>query len=230
MQQTPAHDEHNPDLLKIIPTSCRSLIEVGCSAGALAREVKKLIPACNYFGIDIDETYIGLARRYCDQAMAFDIEQAEDHFFAAQSDRDCWIFGDTLEHLVDPWRLLRRIREVLPAHGCVVACIPNAQHWSVIAKLSIGDFRYQDSGLFDKTHLRWFTRQTIIELFTGAGFVISEGFPRIFNEPSREKLIPIIGELAKACGVDAKISINDALPLQYVIRAVPAQEHGSTSK
>jgi hypothetical protein len=109
----------------------------------------------------------------------------------------------------------------MPSEGCVVACIPNAQHWSIIAKLSIGDFRYVESGLLDKTHLRWFTRQTIIELFVNAGFNIVEGQPRIFDEPSRDQFLPLIREMAIACGVDPEIAANDATPLQYVVRAVP---------
>ena len=103
----------------------------------------------------------------------------------------------------------------------MVACIPNAQHWTLQAKLSIGDFRYEDSGLLDKTHLRWFTRQTIIEMFDQAGFQIEAGMPRILNEPDREQFLPIIEQMAKAAGADPQTAVNDSLPLQYVIRAVP---------
>jgi hypothetical protein len=109
----------------------------------------------------------------------------------------------------------------MPENGVVVACIPNAQHWSLQAKLSIGDFRYEASGLLDKTHLRWFTRQTMIELFEQAGFRIETGTSRIFDEPGREKFLPIIEKMAQTAGVDPKIALADALPLQYVVRAVP---------
>ena len=99
--------------------------------------------------------------------------------------------------------------------------VSNAQHWSLQAKLSIGDFRYEASGLLDKTHLRWFTRQTIIEMLDQSGFQIEVGMPRIFNEPSREVFLPIIEQMARAAGVDPQVAVTDALPLQYVIRAVP---------
>jgi hypothetical protein len=72
----------------------------------------------------------------------------------------------------------------------------------------------------DKTHLRWFTRQTMIELFSQAGFLLEDGLPRIFDEPQREAFLPIIGEMAKIAGVDPEVAIADSLPLQYVIRAV----------
>ena len=86
--------------------------------------------------------------------------------------------------------------------------------------MSIGDFRYENSGLMDRTHLRWFTRQTIVELFDQAGFIIEAGLPRIFDEPQREPFLPLIGQIAKLAGTDPELAIADSLPLQYVVRAI----------
>jgi SAM-dependent methyltransferase len=194
---------------------------VGCSSGALAREFKKVNSASHYLGIEIDPSYTELASRFCDQTVNLDIELADESFWQEVTDRDCWIFGDTLEHLKDPWHILRKIRSVIPTDGCVVACIPNAQHWSLQAKLAIGDFRYANAGLLDRTHLRWFTRQTILELFRDTGFQVKTGFPRIFDEPKRNQFLPIIENMAEACGVDPKQASADASALQYVIRAEP---------
>ena len=63
MDQTPAHDSHNPDFLRMIPDHSVNLIEIGCSSGALAREFKKINPVCNYYGIDIEPDYVELAKR-----------------------------------------------------------------------------------------------------------------------------------------------------------------------
>lgn len=220
MDQTPIHELHNPDLLSLIPLSSRRLMEIGCSSGALAREYKKLVPDAHYSGIEIDASYAELAKRFCDNVEVLNIENADAVFWGNNADRDCWIFGDTLEHLQNPWLILRCIHEILPTGGVVVACIPNVQHWSLQARLSIGDFRYENDGLMDKTHLRWFTRQTIVEMFNQSGLVIEEGMPRIFDEPQIERFLPIIGEMAKLAGADPRVAISDSLPLQYVIRAV----------
>jgi 2-polyprenyl-3-methyl-5-hydroxy-6-metoxy-1,4-benzoquinol methylase len=221
MEQTPIHEQHNPDLLKFIPVESKKIIEVGCSSGALAREFKKISTNCYWLGIEIDPTYAEFAKRHCDKSMVQNIENAPENFWEETKNADCWIFGDTLEHLKDPWLILKLIRENISHKGSVVACIPNAQHWSLQAKLSIGDFRYEKSGLLDKTHLRWFTRQTIFEMFDQAGFEIESGVPRIFNEPNRELFLPIIEQMAKAAGVDPQVAVSDALPLQYVIRGMP---------
>ncbi len=221
MRQTPVHEHHNPDLLRLIPSHVTHLIEIGCSAGALVRELKIINSGCHCIGVEIDPEYAKLASRYCDEVISADIEQADEAFFSSYSDRECWVFGDSLEHLKDPWSLLGRVRDVIPPDGCVVACVPNVQHWSVIARLCIGDFRYAENGLLDRTHLRWFTRQTIIEMFLGAGFEIVQGVPRIFDEPERDKFLCIIGDLAKASGADPDVAMNDAIPVQYVVRAIP---------
>jgi 2-polyprenyl-3-methyl-5-hydroxy-6-metoxy-1,4-benzoquinol methylase len=220
MEQTPAHEHHNPDLLRFIPADARQVIEIGCSSGALARELKKLAPSCNYLGVEVDPAYVALAQRHCDSTLVLDIEQAGDDFWQANAQRDCWIFGDVLEHLKDPWTVLRKIRAVIPAHGIVVACVPNVQHWSVQARLAIGSFDYQAEGLMDKTHLRWFTRATLIKMFDETGFRVTEGMPRIFDEPQRERALPVIEQMARLLGADPKQAVADALPIQYVVKAV----------
>jgi predicted ABC-class ATPase len=132
------------------------------------------------------------------------------------------VFGDVLEHLRDPWALLARIRAQLPSSGCVVLCVPNVQHWSLQARLATGDFRYQASGLMDRTHLRWFTRVSLLEMLQQAGLQVQAGTARIFDEPQRERFLPAIRAMATAMGVDPEQAVQDALPLQYVVRAVPA--------
>ncbi len=221
MRQTPAHDQYNPDLLRLIPNQAARLIEVGCSSGALARAYKKVNADCHYFGVEIDPSYARLAETYCDAVQVMDVEEADLAFFRDKSACECWIFGDTLEHLKDPWSVLERIRAVIPANGSVVACIPNAQHWSVQQRLCSGMFRYEGSGLLDRTHLRWFTRQTITELFRSSGFSIVEGLARVFEEPNQHDFLPGIRAMAACIGCDPDIAVNDALPLQYVVRAVP---------
>src|SRR5271154_1004899 len=138
MRQTPAHDKHNPDLLALIPVDARRIVEVGCSTGALARAYRALNPACDYVGIEIDADYAAAAADACSSVVNLDIERVDDPRFAGLFPSDCWVFGDSLEHLRDPWALPKRVRAQLAPDGCVVSCIPNTQHWSVQAKLNRG--------------------------------------------------------------------------------------------
>ena len=221
MEQTPVHERHNPDVLALIPRDAKIIVEVGCSSGALAREYKKTNGNCLYIGVECVPEYAKLAERHCDSVFVADIESVDEVFLRDTLAGDCWVFGDVLEHLKDPWSLLAKIRNVIPDYGCIVACIPNAQHWTVQAKLSCGDFRYESSGLLDRTHLRWFTRQTINEMFLDAGFTIADGVARILDEPDREIVLPAIRSMAACVGADPEMAANDALPFQYVLLAVP---------
>jgi SAM-dependent methyltransferase len=221
-EQSAAPQNYSQDLLRLIPANARGVVEVGCNNGALANAYKIINPACVYSGIEIDPDNAARARAYCDAVLHLDIESVSDEFFKRySSNSNVWVFGDVLEHLRDPWEVLAKIRRTLPVDGCVVACLHNAQHWSVQAKLSVGDFRYEDSGLLDRTHLRFFTRATMFELFQGAGFRIEQGFPRIFGELKNENIINAIKLMAVGVGADPELALQDAMPLQYVIRAVP---------
>lgn len=219
--QPPAQG-YNPDLLALIPTPARTLIEVGCSTGSLAHALKRQRPEVHYLGLELDPKAAEIAAQHCDGMVSLDIEGADESLYRDYADRDCWIFGDVLEHLRDPWRVLSHIRKVLPEGGCVVASVPNVQHWSVQGRLSVGDFRYEGTGLLDRTHLRWFTRVTLFELFQSAGLRIEAGVPRIFDEPGREPVLAAIRQMAIAMGRDPEGAVRDALPLQYVVRAVRA--------
>jgi hypothetical protein len=117
---------------------------------------------------------------------------------------------------------VKNIRNVIPTDGVIPACIPNAQHWSAIVRLALGDFRYEESGLLDKTHLRWFTRMTMIEMFEKQGFRIVEVFPRVFNETNREKFLPVIKEIVKVAKMNPEIVMNDLISFQYIVKAIPA--------
>jgi SAM-dependent methyltransferase len=221
MEQTPINLAANGDLLMLIPMDARRVIEVGCSGGGLAREYRAMNPHCEYIGIEIDGDFANVARAHCSRVLVDDIEHMSDEVFAPLTGVACWVFGDVLEHLYDPWSVLRRIRRSLSSESSVVACIPNAQHWSLQARLNCGQFKYEDKGLMDRTHIRWFTRASIDDMFESCGYTIVDGRCRILDEPHREAALAGIRAFAEAIGADATRAVSDATPLQYVVRAVP---------
>lgn len=222
MAQTPAHSVVNRDLLALMPTTARRVVEVGCMHGALAGEFRRLNPAVHFTGIDIDPAYAAVAAAACDRALPGDIECFDTSALDALFPSDCWVFGDCLEHLRDPWRIVREVRQRIAADGCLVACVPNAQHWSVQMRLATGQFRYQDSGLMDRTHVRWFTRVTLIELFTQAGWRIDAALARRLPQAAPPALMDGIRAIALAGGADAQQAAEDATVFQYLFRVVPA--------
>ena len=221
MERTRLSVDFTGDLLAVVPPNLPRIVDVGCSGGGLAREYLKNNEGCEYIGIEIDPNYAKVAAAHCTRVLVGDIECMSDEVFDSIAGRSSWIFGDVLEHLYDPWRILSRIRASIAPDAFVIACIPNAQHWSVQARLNCGAFRYEDKGLMDRTHIRWFCRATIDELFQSCGYAIVDGRSRIVEEAHREVALVGVRAFAKAIGADIELAATNATPLQYIVRAVP---------
>lgn len=219
IKQTPINNIHNVDVLNFMRGEFSKVVEVGSSSGALALAYRQINPSCNYVGIEIDEGYAEASKLHCTEVIHGNVEKLSDDVFRKLGDAQCWVFADALEHLYDPWQLLRRIKN--NAHGGVevIACIPNAQNWSIQSCLNSGRFIYQDAGLLDRTHIRWFTRLTIFDLFQANGFQIVEMISRILSQPS-DDMAAGIRQIARASGADPDMALQDAIPFQYVVRAV----------
>lgn len=222
MGQTPPHTAVNLDVLAMIPPTARRIVEVGCMHGALAAAHREKQPEAHYVGIDIDADYAAAAAVNCSQTMAANIETMDDAAFAALFPSDCWIFADCLEHLRDPWRVLARVRQQIAADGSLLVCMPNAQHWSQQWRLTSGQFRYEDSGLMDRTHLRWFTRITMLEMFEKTGWRVEQGLSRNLNAPQQPQMLDAVRGFATAMGLDPDVAAQDATAFQFVFRLVPA--------
>lgn len=221
MKQTPAYNVVNNELLNFIPTDCRRIVEIGCMHGDLARVYRNINPLTEYIGIDIEPEYAKVAEKYCTNTIAGNIEELDSKVFNALFPSDCWVFGDCLEHLRDPWSLLRRIRKDIDSDGCLIACIPNAQNWSVQMQLATGNFFYRDSGLLDRTHIRWFTRITLIDLFQSTGWKIENAISRNIHAPQEERYLSAISVMAEMAGFDPVVAVEDARVFQYVFKVTP---------
>jgi predicted O-linked N-acetylglucosamine transferase (SPINDLY family) len=219
IKQTPINNVHNVDVLNFMRTDFTGIVEVGSSSGALARAYRTLNPACTYVGIEIDEDYAEASKQHCTEVIYGNVEKLPEETFNKLGDAQCWVFADALEHLYDPWQLLRRIKHNARSGVEVIACIPNAQYWAIQSTLNSGRFIYQDSGLLDRTHIRWLTRITILDLFQANGFQVVEMISRILQQPS-EQMIAGIRQIANASGGDPDMAVQDAIPFQYVVRAV----------
>jgi SAM-dependent methyltransferase len=218
MQQTPLHHVPNMDLLNVMPKASR-VVEAGASSGALAQAYKQQHPECHYVGIEIDPEFASIAGQYCDQVLLADLDALSTLPPAQTLSADCWVFGDCLEHLNDPWRVLRWVHQLQPKDGVICACIPNAQHWSVQARLNSGDFFYEPAGLLDHTHLRWFTKKTILELFEHNGYQIEALLPRMIRRQAPATILQAIRTLAEASGGNPDQAEADSLAFQYIVRA-----------
>ncbi|MCC7101547.1 MAG: glycosyltransferase [Fimbriimonadaceae bacterium] len=164
------YDGVNQAILNVVPKTARCILEVGCANGELGAQVIQS-RGCEYWGIELDESASAAAKQRLTHVLNGDIEALDlsllplDHF-------DCLIFGDTLEHLVNPESVLVRLKPHLKIGAHLIASVPNIGHWTVVLELLHGEFEYGDSGLLDRTHRRFFTPASLRKALWRCGFTV----------------------------------------------------------
>lgn len=158
------------EMLCYVPEQAKKILEVGCGEGRFSGQLMK--DGRSVWGVEPEEKVAKIAESKLDRVFPCTIEEAFSKLHGEAF--DCVIFNDVLEHLLDPWSILRHTAEKLLApDGIVVASLPNIRHYSIIKQLwQEGDWRYEEEGLLDRTHLRFFTPKTMVELFVSSGFEI----------------------------------------------------------
>ncbi len=159
------------------------VLDVGCGAGVFGELLRKNGYAERVVGIEIDRQAADEAATRLTKVICADINRTGiNTLLATENDGpfDYIICADVLEHLIDPWQAMAQLVTHLSPDGRLIASIPNVRHWSVWLPLLLkGHWEYKDAGIMDQTHLRFFTRKTMRELFTGAGLEIVAGRPLI---------------------------------------------------
>lgn len=167
------------------------ILELGCgdgSTGALARAANK---ASTYVGIELDPEAAARARTRLTSVIAGDIATLDLSAYHARC--DAVIASEVLEHLVDPSAAVAKLVDCLKPGALVLASSPNIAHWRVIARLLRGDFTHTETGVMDRSHLRWFTPMSYAKLFADAGLIVDAVQPitppaartRLFNGLTR---------------------------------------------
>lgn len=171
-----------------LPDTFSRLLDVGCGDGATVAAIREnRIGSAPFWagGIELDEAAAAQADRHCDRIWRGDVEADA---FAADielASLDVVLCLDVLEHLVDPWSMVRRLTPLLAPGGSLIISIPNIRNWKFIWRLfASADFHYRDAGLLDRTHLRFFVRDTAIQLATCGGLYLHHvGATRPFVPP-----------------------------------------------
>lgn len=209
-------------LLDLVGGSKR-VLDIGCSTGYLGEAL--VAAGCSVSGIEFDAAAAEKARAHLDRVVEADLERLDfaDHF--EDGEFDVLVLGDVLEHLTQPVAVLRSALRLLAPGGSVVISVPNVTHGSVRLALLQGRWRYTDTGLLDRTHIRFFTRQSLHTLLAEAGLVA----------------VDVRGTTADPLGVEVEVDPHglpdgvvdwvrqqpDALVYQFVLRAVRDDSSGA---
>jgi methionine biosynthesis protein MetW len=168
-----------------VPETARRVLDLGCASGALGAALKAR-QGCEVVGVELDPGYAADAEAKLDRVVCADLEQlARREDLERDLGRfDALIAGDVLEHLVDPWSVLRVFAGLLEPGGSAVVSLPNIRYWDTLRQLVLrGTWPRQDFGIFDRTHLRWFTLSDARELIEQAGLEVVEVSPQYRIRP-----------------------------------------------
>lgn len=146
-----------------------TVLEIGCGMGATLAKIEYLWPKAKTTGIELVENVAKLGANSLD-IMQGNIDTMELPY--EKESFDYIIFADVLEHLYDPEKILKKLLPYLKQDGKFLCSIPNIMHKSVLIPLLQGNFEYQDAGILDRTHVRFFTLESIEEMFYRCGMKI----------------------------------------------------------
>jgi 2-polyprenyl-3-methyl-5-hydroxy-6-metoxy-1,4-benzoquinol methylase len=174
------------DQVAALPRPLGRVLDVGCGRGEVGRGLRAS-GASWLSGVEPDPDAAASAREIYDEVLAGTIEQHFDELSGAFDTICCY---DVLEHLPNPYSVLRALLEVASPNAHLHVSVPNARHFSLIRDLVIrGTFGYTDWGHRDSTHLRWFTRRDITAAIEAGGWrVIATGHPTLRRSAALDRL------------------------------------------
>lgn len=173
----------------------KRVLDVGCSSGYLARPLVER--GCTVVGIESDPKSAEAARSVCENVLVGDVEVMALPF--ENGSFDVILCGDLIEHLREWEHFLARMRPYLRDRGRLVLSTPNVANWAMRLSLLAGSWRYTERGILDRTHLHLFTRKTLVETLSRAGYGIVEldftvPVP-VLGTPGVERIAHAVGRL-----------------------------------
>jgi 2-polyprenyl-3-methyl-5-hydroxy-6-metoxy-1,4-benzoquinol methylase len=210
--------ETRVEMLPFVPLGAKRVLEVGCGEGTFGHAVKVRNDA-QVWGIELNPKAAQKSRMCLDKVLVGDInvvlKSLPKRYF------DCVVFNDVLEHLPNPEEILNRVKSNLSSDGKVVCSIPNVLHIKLLIGLLIKrDWEYTNAGTLDRTHLRFFTKKSILRMMTNCGYetIRIKGINEIRSYTFKALKLLTLGIL------------NETSYLQYACVARKAQRAGSENR
>lgn len=218
LQEVPAPTQltlQQDSMLSLLRPGMHSIVEVG--GATLSQAWRARAPNSHFttVGAAHDPAAWNTATIECDAEGLTDADWQQ--LAAAQ----CWLFPETLERLRDPWTFLARLRRHANGPVELVICVNNGQNWLVQALLAAGNLNYQAGGVPDRRSLHLFTRTSLAALLQECGFATVAMTTVNAHQPP-PAVLDAIRALAAATGADPEQAVRDALPYQYLVRAIAA--------
>jgi 2-polyprenyl-3-methyl-5-hydroxy-6-metoxy-1,4-benzoquinol methylase len=202
-------------MLRMVGFNKRAL-EVGCASGHVSERLQA--QGCRVVGVEVDAAVAEAAMPWLERLVVGDVESDQLWGQLEGEEFDAIIFGDVLEHLREPLRALRSSLKHLRPTGVVVVSVPNITHVDVKVALLRGTFPYAETGLLDRTHVHFITKESLLDMLREAGLVGVElqrvTVPAFSTEIGVER-----GDLSDEV-LEALLADRESLTYQFVVKAV----------
>ncbi len=157
------------EMLPFLPRNCKRLLDVGCGAGGFGQLIKQSRDV-EVWGVEPAPSVAIRASARLDRVIAGDFCPQNG---LPEGAFDCIVFNDVLEHMLQPEQALRYAKNLLSHDGCIVASIPNIRYLPILWHLAArGEWNYADCGVWDRTHVRFFTKSSIVAMFENEGYAV----------------------------------------------------------
>lgn len=172
MQDSDYYSSDRKEIFPFIPLDIAKTLDVGCATGVFSAKLKEERDA-ETWGIEMFKDVAEIAKTKLDKVLIGSFDEVSGDL--PQKYFDCIFFNDVLEHMPYPETCLLKIKDNLHPEGKIIASIPNIRHIEVLRELLFQkDWHYKDSGILDRTHLRFFTKKSIIRMFEDCGYKIDQ--------------------------------------------------------
>ncbi|MBU0593624.1 MAG: class I SAM-dependent methyltransferase [Gammaproteobacteria bacterium] len=222
----PDADTTATKILRLIGQN-RRVLELGTAVGSMTQLIREA-NNCTVVGMEIDPEMAKMAAPWCERMIVGNIESMDLTETLGEDRFDVIVAADVLEHLYDPWACLLKIRSYLRPEGFIVLSVPNVAHNALLAELLSGRFPYQEKGLLDRTHLRFFTRSNLEEMLFASGYLPSKWDRNLVAESATEFALDW-----KNTSSQVKASLADNIEgqtYQFIVKAFPSTETGWVQK
>ena len=220
------HTNPRIEILSFLNEPPGTVLDIGCGGGATGKLLKEKFPGTRVFGIEVNPQAAEHARASLDRVICASVDDVDAARDLGGETISSVLLLDVLEHLYDPWRALVRIRGWLAPGTRVIASVPNIRNLATLSRIAAGDFEYEANGVLDITHVRFFTRGTLRDLFEQTGYEV-----RRLDPLTQPALVDQVVADRRPGRVDTRSlsvryrsfeELEDLYALQYVVDARPA--------
>ncbi len=223
----PGTDTSAAKLLNLVPDGS-NVLDIGCATGYMCSALKEH-KNCKITGIEIDANMASVAKKRCNDVIEGDIQSMDiKKELGEEAIFDVVLMADVLEHLADPGSVLQKIRPFLKEKGLLLVSVPNIAHSAIIFELLQGKFPYRKEGLLDYTHLRFFTKESLINMLESKGFWVTSIERTIIPAENTEFRCDI--SLFPRETVQFIKNLPDSDTYQFIIRAVKDRKYYKEEK